>query len=186
MGWKEIRRLSGAVLAAAVLTACTGGASSTSTSRPFEPSPGHLQNREMRTKLYEGISEANILSACAGVLQDMGFSIEESETKLGVVTGEKISDASSKNEDLITIIVSLLTLSDDEPEPDYQKYWISVAVRPASAGNAENHHVSVTFQRIVWNTDDEIMKRETLVVPEIYQDFFNRLSKSVFLEAQGI
>ena len=145
----------------------------------------------MRTKLYEGISEANILSACAGVLQDMGFSIEESETKLGVVIGEKIVDiANSKNEGLIDIIGSLLAAAygfdDDEPEPDYQKYWISVAVRPASAGNAENHHVSVTFQRIVWNTDDEIMKRETLVVPEIYQDFFNRLSKSVFLETQGI
>jgi hypothetical protein len=59
-------------------------------------------------------------------------------------------------------------------------------VRPTSTANAGNHAVSVTFQRTVWDTDDKISKQETLEVSEIYQDFFERLSQSVFLEGQGI
>lgn len=178
MGCKEIWRLSVAILAVAVLTACIAGASSNSL--PFEPTPEHLQKREMRTRMYEGISEASILSASAGVLQDLGFRIIESEPKLGVVIGDKVSDV--HEDDILGFIFSIFTLSDD----DYQKFWISIAVRPASTENDDNHYVSVTFQRIVWNDDNQIIRSGNLEAPELYQDFFDRLSKSVFLEAQGI
>jgi len=52
----------------------------------------------------------------------------------------------------------------------------------------EKKHIAVrvTFQRLVWNTAGQITKREGLSDPKIYQEFFEKLSKSLFLEAQQI
>ena len=46
--------------------------------------------------------------------------------------------------------------------------------------------VRATFQRIVWNTQGRISKVEHLNEPKMYQEFFDKLSKAVFLEARGI
>ncbi len=185
MGWKAICQLTGPILAVLVLTGCLSGESG----NPFELTPEHLQKREMRTRMYEGISEVGMLSACAGVLQDLGFTIDESESKLGVIVGSKRSDATEAGQEAWWLVKALLTYGlaalTDETD-DYQRFRASVVVRPASTITSENHYVSVTFQRTVWDTDDKVSKQETLEVPEIHGDFFDRLSKSVFLEAQGI
>lgn len=185
MGWKETYRLAGPVLAVLLLAGCMSGDPRDN----FELTPEHLQNREMRTRMFEGISEVDILSACAGVLQDLGFTIDESESKLGVVVGSKRADATEIGQEALWLVSAILTYGITaltEETDDYQLFRASVVVRPASTSKTENHYVSVTFQRTVWDTDDKVSKRETLEVPEIHQDFFNRLSQSVFLEAQGI
>ena len=44
----------------------------------------------------------------------------------------------------------------------------------------------MNFQSVVWNDKEAITKREALLDAELYQQFFERLSKSVFLEAHEI
>ncbi|MCY3868104.1 MAG: hypothetical protein OXG87_01030 [Gemmatimonadetes bacterium] len=156
----------------------------------FKLTPELLQKRELKTRKYEGISEVDILSASAGVLQDLGFNIDESESKLGLIVGSKERDATEIGQEVWWWTKVLLTygyswLLGDETD-DYQKFKASVVIRPISKDNDKIHYVSVTFQRIVWDTADKISKQETLDAPEIYREFFDRLSKSVFLEGQKI
>ena len=46
--------------------------------------------------------------------------------------------------------------------------------------------VRITFQRIVYTNKGFISRSEPLGTPEIYQEFFDKLSKALFLEAQQI
>ena len=63
---------------------------------------------------------------------------------------------------------------------------ITEAIIRKNAKNTSYILVRVTFHRIVWNSRNAISKLERLEDPKLYQDFFTRLSKSVFLEANSI
>lgn len=65
-----------------------------------------------------------------------------------------------------------------------QKIRASVVSKLNAQGN--KIIVRVTFQRIVWNNIGNISRMETLNAPELYQGFFDKLSKAVFLEEQKI
>ena len=158
--------------------------------------PDTLQNRVLQTRKYEGIAETDLLSASTGVIQDLGFIIDESEINLGLIVGSKNRDAPPDATQRVvqvlgTIVAIMAALGgsdnvDVPPVDDYQKLWASIVIRPTSEDNDKTHYVRVTFQRIVWNDKDEIDRMQSLDEPEMYQKFFDLLSKSVFLEGQKI
>ncbi len=147
--------------------------------------PESLQKRSLQTRVYEGINEVGILSASAGVIQDLGFNIDESETKLGLIVGSKERDATEAGQVAAAILVAVLGGGSMAIDKN-QKLKISLVVRPAPKNTENKHFVRVTFQRIVWNTQNRITRIEGLEDPEIYQEFFDRLSKAVFLEGYKI
>lgn len=167
--------------------------------------PDTLQNRVLQTRKYEGISEADLLSASTGVIQDLGFIIDESEANLGLMVGSKKRDAPPDATQrtvqvlvttvslFLAVIVAVVTKGEAgedivyvPPVDDYQKLWASIVIRPTSEDDDKTHYVRVTFQRIVWDTEGEIDRMQSLSEPEMYQKFFDLLSKSVFLEGQKI
>jgi hypothetical protein len=147
-----------------------------------------LARRQIETRLYDNIKEENLLIASSNVLQDMGFSLDNSETKLGLLSASKQRDASEGGEVAIAIIVALLG-GGATPISKDQTIRVSLVVRPiqATAGNVpvDSHFVRITFQRIVRRTDNS-MFAQTLDDKELYEGFFEKLSKSVFLEAQKV
>jgi len=147
--------------------------------------PESLEKRALQTRKYEGISEVEILSASAGVIQDLGFNIDESETKLGVIVGSKERDATEAGQVAAALLVALLG-GGAMPIDDHQKMRVSLVVRPIGQENDHTHFVRVTFQRMVWNTQGQVTRIEGLDDPEIYQEFFDKLSKAVFLEGHKI
>jgi hypothetical protein len=146
--------------------------------------PESLADRQMQTRRFDGITEADLLAACAGVLQDLGFNLDESEAPLGVIVASKQRSAREPTKAKLYWLLDLLV--DIELETDKeQRIRASLVTRPVD--NVEQaYFVRVTFQRIVWNTENEVTKQQVLNEPELHQQFFDNLSKSIFLEAHSI
>jgi len=154
----------------------------------FVVSQEQLARRQIETRRYDGIKEENLLIASSNVLQDMGFSLDNSETKLGLLSASKQRDATHGGEIAAAIVIALLG-GGATPISKDQTIRVALVVRPvqATADNTpvDGHFVRVTFQRIVRRTDNSTYA-ETLNEKELYEGFFEKLSKSVFLEAQKI
>lgn len=140
-----------------------------------------LEFRQRSTRLYETDKEELILSACAGVLQDLGFTIVDSETDLGFILATKDRTAVDGGQVAGKVFMAILFRA-DVPIDKNQTFRVSIVTRPAVDETA----VRATFQRLVWNDRNEVSKMEPIEEVEVYQEFFDRLSKSVFLEGQQL
>lgn len=151
-------------------------------------SPESLQNRQMQTRRFD-TDEKTLLSASAAVLQDLGFTIDESETDLGLIACSKTRDATSAGQVAGAVLVALFT-GVVTPVDKEQLIRASVVTYPIKIDKSDKGNsstaVRVTFQRIVTNTQNQITRRECINEPEIYQGFFEKLSKSLFLEAHEL
>ena len=175
-------------LAAAVIVglgACAAGIPK----EAFQLSPQSLANRQMQTRRFETGDELMMLQSCSGLLQDLGFSLDEADTSVGVLVGSKDRSAVDAAQVTAAVFLALLTAVSGAPAvmptDERQKFRASIVTRPVG-GAGEHIAVRVTFQRIVWNNQGSITKREGIKDPEIYQDFFEKLSKAVFLEAHDL
>ncbi len=150
--------------------------------------PEALARRELGLRRFDTPDERMILSACSGVLQDLGFTLEESSVATGLLVASKNRDAMEAEQVAGQIFVAaLITAMGGTADPVWdrdQKIRISIITQPALDGAGVV--VRVTFQRVVWNTKNQVSKVETIGDPGIYQQFFDKLSQSVFLEAHQI
>ncbi|MBY0355291.1 MAG: hypothetical protein K2Q12_06120 [Rickettsiales bacterium] len=140
-----------------------------------------LQLRQLQTRSFETREEKKLLSSGASVLQDLGFSIDESETPLGVIVGSKDRDAVEAGQVVGAVMVAVL-FGVSTPIDNNQKIRASLVTRPTD----KKTNLRVTFQRVVWNTQGQVSRTESIEDPKIYQEFFEKLSKAVFLEAHEI
>jgi len=140
-----------------------------------------LEIRQRSTRRFTTTDEKFILSAAAGVLQDLGFTIDESETALGLIVASKDRSAVDAGQVAGKITLAIL-FSVDIAVDETQKFRASIVARPSGQEIA----VRVSFQRIVWNENGQISRLERIDDPKIYQEFFDKLSKAVFLEAHEI
>ena len=160
------------------------GCQATLPKRSFQLSGPALQERQLQTRRFDDISEEKLLAASAGVLQDLGFNLDESETELGLVVASK---RRSVHRTATASIAQLLEIFTDIEIPFDKEQRIRASLVSWPDPNKESSYfVRVTFQRIVTNTENEISRQEALDDPRLYQRFFDQLSKSVFLEAHSI
>ena len=185
---------------------------STIADQSMELSPDSLQLRQLQTRRIEGIDENALLAASAGVLQDLGFNIDESETRLGVIVASKDRSALDLGDTVEDMLVDSLVEAaldamfsalfgdhfdddDDEDGEDIvydvtQKIRISVVTRPALDSSGQPRQdaqvIRITIQRLVWDSEGKLSHSESIEDPKVYQKFFDRLSKSIFLELQAI
>jgi len=147
-----------------------------------------LQQRQIETRRYDGISEKDLIHAGAAVLQDIGFSLDDSETQLGVISGSKDRSAFEPGEVIAFIVVAALTGA-ASPISKEQTIKVALVVRPVRTSNGEDipksQFIRVSFQRKVIRTDGSVWV-ETLKDQKLYQDFYERVSKAVFLEGQKV
>lgn len=184
-----------------------------------------LEQRQLQSRRFDGVTESSILAASSDVLQDMGFNLDNSEVALGLLTASKDRDASSAGEMVGAILMAAFFGVATAVSRD-QKIRVSLIVQPAgkdsvvspsfASSSTEsslttppqrtlpdeetgtidddaqkspevlgNFVVRATFQRIVTRTDNSVYV-ETINDDEIYQEFFDKLSKSMFIEAHKV
>ncbi|WP_206045372.1 hypothetical protein [Oceanicoccus sagamiensis] len=169
------------VIVALVLAGCV----QTIPKEALKLSPSSLEDRQMQTRVYEDVTEEQILSASVAIIQDLGAQINESETDLGLIVGEKMRDATDAGQVAGAIVLALLTGA-ATPVDKEQKIKFSLVTAPESMSqNSERWSVRLTIQRKVWNTQNQLSRIEAIKEPEIFQGFFEKLDKSLFLEKQS-
>ena len=166
------------------LTMLLAGCGTSGPGRVLELPPQTVEDRRLQTRRFVGITETDLLAACAGVLQDLGFNLDESEADLGLLVASK--EASARNTGHTTLATLLNIFVDMDIDVDEEQRIRASLITTPDPERQDSFRVRITFQRVVWNTAKEVSKREALTESELYQRFFERLSKSVFLEAHSI
>lgn len=138
-----------------------------------------LALRQLQTRRFDTKDELLLLDACSGVLQDLGFTLDESDTSVGLLAASKSASAVETEQVVMTFVAAgfMVPLSYDAR----QIFRATVVTHPVGKSGTSTA-VRVTFQRSVWDSNGK-MRTEHLEQPTVYETFFDLLAKSVFLEA---
>lgn len=153
----------------------------------------------MQTRLFETKDERELLSASAAVLQDLGFQVEESVREVGFLRAAKERSAREHGQDLGRFFIwlfstPLMFLQQPPiliPVDLHQKIAATLVARPLNA-ESTRQEIRIVFYRVVWKGEgmsgrQQIapgdQRMEMVRDPGLYQQFFAKLSKAVFLEA---
>jgi hypothetical protein len=145
-------------------------------------SPDSLKDRQLQTRIFETDDEKMLLTASAAVLQDSGYTIEESDISCGVIVSSRERDVTNPGQVVGSIMLGIC-LGAPVPWDKRQRVEASLATKPI---DSQRIAVRITFQHVVWNNNNQVSKREQINDPQIYQEFFAKLSKSIFLTAHEI
>lgn len=147
-----------------------------------------LELRSIQTRTLAAPSEIDILTATIAVMQDMEFNIERIEKPLGVITASKVSDADSASEKTGLFVLDLLCALGGNGDchamstaQDDQRITLTIVVLPSLERNGE-YTTRITIQRVIYDKMDRIKQLERIDDPETYQQIFDNLRKSLFIQ----
>lgn len=121
-------------------------------------SPGSaVSARTRQSRQFDTVDRTMMLQSAIGALQDLGFTIEESQATTGVVVGSRLSNGRIRAQ-------------------------VTIRALPNESGTV----VRATFQRIIPRPGAMLAFGETLDDPALYQGFFERVAQSAFLTAHEI
>ena len=164
----------------------------------FQLTPESAQHRALQTRMFDTSDEKELLSASAAVLQDLGFQIEESSTEMGMLRAAKERGAREYGQEIMQSLVFILGALGGKavimPVDVHQQISATLVTR-RSETDASRYSVRILFHRSVWKGDGSTgdqhippgqQSLEMIHDAKIYQQFFAKLSKGVFLEAHKI
>ncbi|MBL8070808.1 MAG: hypothetical protein JNM35_06900 [Nitrospira sp.] len=191
-----MRRLLPAMFSVLVLPVMLGGCvQPTQPAEFFQLTPESSAHRAMQTRFFDTENDQELLSASAAALQDLGFQVEESVREVGFLRAAKERSAREYGQYRNRFFIWLLSLGHVVIPIDlHQKIAASLVTRPINEAHSRQE-VRIIFYRAVWKGDGQAdrnyippgeQKMEMIRDPEIYQQFFAKLSKAVFLEPHSI
>ena len=176
----------------ALLALNNGCTTPTQPAELLQLSPESPKNRAMQIRVFETSNEHELLSASAAVLQDLGFQIEESVRQMGFLRATKERSAREYGQYFSRFFMALLSLGHFRMPVDLHQQIAAVLIARPINQDSTKHEVRIMFYRVVWQGDGQSdqyyippgkQKMEMIRDPLIYQKFFFKLSKAVFLEA---
>jgi hypothetical protein len=161
----------------------TAGCAAVTLDSDLNLTPEMFAQRQMQTRRFDTRDERKILGTCAALLQDTGFTIDESDTQLGLLIASKERDASDAGQWVVFIVGAAFGVTLPPDKDQVMKAFVTT--RPAGT-EGRQVAVRVAFERAVFDTEHRLKKIEALNDPNMYQAFFEKLSKALFLEAHDI
>ena len=164
----------------------------------FDLAPESAANRAAQTRTFQTRDSNELLSASAAVLQDLGFDVEECTREVGFLRAAKERSAREYGQQISRVVMLLLSLGKYVMPIDlHQKIAATLVARPIGEPGEQGarQEVRIMFYRVVWQGDGVIdrsaippgtQRMEMIRDPLIYQAFFAKLSKAVFLEAHTL
>ncbi len=180
------------LLGVVMLVSLSGGCSGVPESAYRLPQSS-LGEREIQTRTFNARDESVILQASIALLQDMEYNIDTIEIPLGVLSASKVVDADSATQkaglvaaDVAMVILSIISgtsvgggayaSADDEIG-----LKITLVVLPSLAGD-DQYTVRITLQRTLIDKSQRVKEVGVINDPIVYQEIFEKLSKSLYLQ----
>ena len=132
-----------------------------------------LQIRAYQTKIFDTKDTKLVMKAVVDTLQDEGFIIKNADTDLGIIVATKELDIESKAE----AIISVLFAGDLARWEKVQQIEASINVSPYGEGSK----VRAVFLVKTLDNRGDLLKVEQIEDEKYYQQFFTKVSKSLFL-----
>lgn len=145
-----------------------------------------LEERQMQVRTFDTLDESKILSSSVATLQDMGFNIDEINRDFGVVTCSKTRDAREAGQQIGYFLLSLLSGVNAMGAADHTQTIRATVVTTPKDNIKKETAVRLTVMRVMYNSQCQVTRIETIKEEEIYKQFFDKVSKSVFLEEQNV
>jgi hypothetical protein len=144
-----------------------------------------LEQRQIQIREFDS-DQKTLVQGCINVLQDIGFKIDNTEDQLGFIQGSRvIEDVEEKGlMSFITKISSYISSALGKPVPNQNKTKVLATIVISPATN-KSEVVRVTFIKTKTRAHGIESDYESVIQADIYQAFFSKLNKSLFLEAQG-
>lgn len=178
------------------------------------PQISQLQLRALQSRSYEGSDEATVIKTLLNVLQDEGFLVHYGDMALGLLNANKTLDSASVNQYPVSLGSGQYHPGGLGIKPDYSYYsntqpekFTLGEVNPPSgpfATSSDNNlirsidatvnvskfgdkvKVRVSFQRKLLNMGGLVLDLSPLVSPKLYQEFFAKVDKGLFIQKQGL
>lgn len=144
--------------------------------------------RALQIRRFDTLDERGLLQAATQTLQGLGFTISESSLDAGVLVGTKQRDAVETGQVAGQVILTLLAaFGGTYHQATYDKeQTIVVTLVTTPIQNSRQIETRVSFDRRLTNNLGQLWRAELILDAPIYQEFFEKLSKSVFLEAHEL
>jgi hypothetical protein len=161
----------------------------------FQYNPTDPADLSEQTRLYPTRDRESVLLASAAALQDMGFNVTGGEKRFGLLVGSKKADVEDPGAGhamaeaavvTLSIMASLLTGEDlvtDLPEQIGQEIHVSLLI--SEAGNRDATQVRISLDRDMIY-DQGYSRPDHTELPMVYREFFERLSRAIYLEGERL
>ncbi len=142
----------------------------------------YLKRRQTETRHFDVNDEESMLVASAQVLQDLEFTLETSETGLGLLTATKKREVKLTGGTVAKILLSALT---GTPQPVDVEQTLYVTLVTNKNADGDGYTARVSFARIVLDSYKNT-RVERITDAKINKDFFDKLSQSLFLTENNL
>lgn len=132
-----------------------------------------LEIRQIQSKSFETGQKNEVMNAVVEAFQDQGFMVKNAVPDIGLVVAQKEEDVQDGADAFFSVMAY-------GSQARFRKNAIIEATANVKALERESR-VRVTFQHKVMDNQGG-----TVEDPALYQEFFNKVGKSLFIEKQKI